>query len=229
MDINETMKALKALPGEMKRITDENRQMSDEIERLNVELGKALASNEEMTDKNKQLEDDLSRERLTTKSLQRNMQSKIDNLENEKQQMAVELEALRSEVRDLSSTDRESPANERKKPKEIIAELESQLADATQKIEDLQRDAELQKKDVAQNHIHVELLEEGVKDFTEETNVDKGHEFFMALNDVLAGHAAWIPSMKRMKAYFKKQRIRQRKESGTQINTKDSTQNFYIK
>lgn len=229
MDINETMKALKALPGEMKRITDENRQMSDEIERLNVELGKALASNEEMTDKNKQLEEDLSRERLTTKSVQRNMQSKIDNLENEKHQMADELEALRSEVRDLSSTDRESPANERKKPKEIIAELESQLADATQKIEDLQRDAELQKKDVAQNHIQVELLEEGVKDFTEETSVDKGHEFFMALNDVLAGHAAWIPSMKRMKAYFKKQRARQQKESGTQINAKDSTQNFYIK
>jgi hypothetical protein len=94
------------------------------------------------------------------------------------------------------------------------------LADATQKIEDLQRDAELQKTDVAQNHIHVELLEEGVKDFTEETNVDKGHEFFMALNDVLAGHAAWIPSMKRMKAYFKKQRIRQTKDRASRNGNK---------
>jgi len=69
MEMSEILKAVKALPAEVKTLLDQNGQLEDEVERLNFELGKALASNEEMTDKNKQLEEDLSRERLTTKSV----------------------------------------------------------------------------------------------------------------------------------------------------------------
>lgn len=200
--MSEMLKALKGLPAEVKRLLDENGQLVDEVDRLNSELGHTQMSLEEQSDKVKELEEELAHERVTAKSKQRNYQSQIDTLEKEKQQMAEENEALRQRLKELS--EREPQATESKKAKETIANLQEEVACLKQKLESQQQELDDLKVSVENDYVPVAIIEEGVRDYTEETDAEQGHDIFIILNLLLAGNIPWAKCTRRLKAFFKK-------------------------
>ena len=200
--MNEMLKALKGLPAEVKRLLDENGQLVDEVDRLNSELGHTQMSLEEQSDKVKELEEELAHERVTAKSKQRNFQSQIDTLEKEKQQMAEENEALRQKLKELS--EREPQATESKKAKETIANLQEEVACLKQKLESQQQELDDLKVSVENDYVPVAIIEEGVRDYAEETDAEQGHDIFIILNLLLAGNIPWAKCTRRLKAFFKK-------------------------
>ena len=200
--MNEMLKALKGLPAEVKKLLDENGQLVDEVDRLNSELGHTQMSLEEQSDKVKELEEELAHERVTAKSKQRNYQSQIDTLEKEKQQMAEENEVLRQRLKELS--EREPQATESKKAKETIANLQEEVACLKQKLESQQQELDDLKVSVENDYVPVAIIEEGVRDYTEETDPDQGHAIYIILNAVLAGNIPWGRCTRRLKAFFKK-------------------------
>ena len=200
--MNEMLKALKGLPAEVKRLLDENGQLVDEVDRLNSELGHTQMSLEEQSDKVKELEEELAHERVTTKSKQRNYQSQIDTLEKEKQQLAEENEALRQRLKELS--EREPQATESKKAKETIANLQGEVACLKQKLESQQQELDDLKVSVENDYVPVAIIEEGIRDYAEETDAEQGHDIFIILNLLLAGNIPWAKCTRRLKAFFKK-------------------------
>lgn len=202
MEMSEMLKALKGLPAEVKRLLDENGQLVDEVDRLNSELGHTQMSLEEQSDKVKELEEELAHERVTAKSKQRNFQSQIDTLEKEKQQMAEENEALRQKLKELS--EREPQATESKKAKETIANLQEEVACLKQKLESQQQELDDLKVSVENDYVPVAIIEEGVRDYAEETDAEQGHDIFIILNLLLAGNIPWAKCTRRLKAFFKK-------------------------
>ena len=202
MGMNEMLKALKGLPAEVKRLLDENGQLVDEVDRLNSELGHTQMSLEEQTDKVKELEEELAHERVTAKSKQRNYQSQIDTLEKEKQQMAEENETLRQRLKELS--EREPQATESKKAKETIANLQGEVACLKQKLESQQQELDDLKVSVENDYVPVAIIEEGIRDYAEETDAEQGHDIFIILNLLLAGNIPWAKCTRRLKAFFKK-------------------------
>ena len=202
MGMNEMLKALKGLPAEVKRLLDENGQLVDEVDRLNSELGHTQMSLEEQSDKVKELEEELAHERVTAKSKQRNFQSQIDTLEKEKQQMAEENEALRQRLKELS--EREPQATESKKAKETIANLQGEVACLKQKLESQQQELDDLKVSVENDYVPVAIIEEGIRDYAEETDAEQGHDIFIILNLLLAGNIPWAKCTRRLKAFFKK-------------------------
>ena len=202
MEISEMLKAVKALPAEVKTLLDQNGQLVDEVERLNSELGHTQLNLDETSDKVKELEDELAHERVTAKSIQRSLQSKIDNLEKEKQQLAEELEALQQKVNDNS--DSEPLVKESKKAKETIAKLQDEVESMRSKYESALQELEELKESVEKDYVPVSLLEEGVKDYSEETDPEQGHYIFIILNVLLAGNTPWGRCARRLKAHFKK-------------------------
>ena len=202
MGMNEMLKALKGLPAEVKRLLDENGQLVDEVDRLNSELGHTQMSLEEQSDKVKELEEELAHERVTAKSKQRNFQSQIDTLEKEKQQMAEENEALRQKLKELS--EREPQATESKKAKETIANLQEEVACLKQKLEIQQQELDDLKVSVENDYVPVAIIEEGIRDYAEETDAEQGHDIFIILNLLLAGNIPWAKCTRRLKAFFKK-------------------------
>ena len=200
--MNEMLKALKGLPAEVKRLLDENGQLVDEVDRLNSELGHTQMSLEEQSDKVKELEEELAHERVTAKSKQRNFQSQIDTLEKEKQQMAEENEALRQKLKELS--EREPQATESKKAKETIANLQGEVACLKQKLESQQQELDDLKVSVENDYVPVAIIEEGIRDYAEETDAEQGHDIFIILNLLLAGNIPWAKCTRRLKAFFKK-------------------------
>lgn len=200
--MNEMLKALKGLPAEVKRLLDENGQLVDEVDRLNSELGHTQMSLEEQSDKVKELEEELAHERVTAKSKQRNYQSQIDTLEKEKQQMAEENEALRQRLKELS--EREPQATESKKAKETIANLQGEVACLKQKLESQQQELDDLKVSVENDYVPVAIIEEGIRDYAEETDAEQGHDIFIILNLLLAGNIPWAKCTRRLKAFFKK-------------------------
>ena len=200
--MNEMLKALKGLPAEVKRLLDENGQLVEEVDRLNSELGHTQMSLEEQTDKVKELEEELAHERVTAKSKQRNFQSQIDTLEKEKQQMAEENEALRQKLKELS--EREPQATESKKAKETIANLQEEVACLKQKLESQQQELDDLKVSVENDYVPVAIIEEGIRDYAEETDAEQGHDIFIILNLLLAGNIPWAKCTRRLKAFFKK-------------------------
>jgi DNA repair exonuclease SbcCD ATPase subunit len=204
MGMNEMLKALKGLPAEVKRLLDENGQLVDEVDRLNSELGHTQMSLEEQSDKVKALEEELAHERVTTKSKQRNFQSQIDVLEKEKQQLAEENEALRQRLQEFS--EREPQAKESKKAKETIANLQEEVAGMTQKLEAQQQEMDDLKASVENDYVPVAIIEEGLRDYTEETDPEQGHAIYVTLNAVLAGNIPWAKCTRRLRAFFKKAR-----------------------
>ena len=202
MGMNEMLKALKGLPAEVKRLLDENGQLVDEVDRLNSELGHTQMSLEEQSDKVKELEEELAHERVTAKSKQRNFQSQIDTLEKEKQQMAEENEALRQKLKELS--EREPQATESKKAKETIANLQEEVACLKQKLESQQQELDDLKVSVENDYVPVAIIEEGIRDYAEETDAEQGHDIFIILNLLLAGNIPWAKCTRRLKAFFKK-------------------------
>lgn len=218
--MNEMLKALKGLPAEVKKLLDENGQLVDEVDRLNSELGHTQMSLEEQTDKVKELEEELAHERVTAKSKQRNYQSQIDTLEKEKQQMAEENETLRQRLKELS--EREPQATESKKAKETIANLQEEVACLKQKLESQQQELDDLKVSVENDYVPVAIIEEGVRDYTEETDPDQGHAIYVTLNAVLAGNIPWGRCTRRLKAFFKKVK----KEDNQLKKTPDITNKF---
>ena len=202
MEMSEMLKALKGLPAEVKRLLDENGQLVDEVDRLNSELGHTQMSLEEQSDKVKELEEELAHERVTAKSKQRNYQSQIDTLEKEKQQMAEENEALRQRLKELS--EREPQATESKKAKETIANLQEEVACLKQKLESQQQELDDLKVSVENDYVPVAIIEEGIRDYAEETDAEQGHDIFIILNLLLAGNIPWAKCTRRLKAFFKK-------------------------
>ena len=202
MEMSEMLKALKGLPAEVKRLLDENGQLVDEVDRLNSELGHTQMSLEEQSDKVKELEEELAHERVTAKSKQRNFQSQIDTLEKEKQQMAEENEALRQKLKELS--EREPQATESKKAKETIANLQEEVACLKQKLEIQQQELDDLKVSVENDYVPVAIIEEGIRDYAEETDAEQGHDIFIILNLLLAGNIPWAKCTRRLKAFFKK-------------------------
>lgn len=202
MGMNEMLKALKGLPAEVKRLLDENGQLVDEVDRLNSELGHTQMSLEEQSDKVKELEEELAHERVTAKSKQRNFQSQIDTLEKEKQQMAEENEALRQKLKELS--EREPQATESKKAKETIANLQEEVACLKQKLVSQQQELDDLKVSVENDYVPVAIIEEGIRDYAEETDAEQGHDIFIILNLLLAGNIPWAKCTRRLKAFFKK-------------------------
>ena len=200
--MNEMLKALKGLPAEVKRLLDENGQLVDEVDRLNSELGHTQMSLEEQSDKVKELEEELAHERVTAKSKQRNFQSQIDTLEKEKQQMAEENEALRQKLKELS--EREPQATESKKAKETIANLQEEVACLKQKLVSQQQELDDLKVSVENDYVPVAIIEEGIRDYAEETDAEQGHDIFIILNLLLAGNIPWAKCTRRLKAFFKK-------------------------
>lgn len=200
--MNEMLKALKGLPAEVKKLLDENGQLVDEVDRLNSELGHTQMSLEEQSDKVKELEEELAHERVTAKSKQRNFQSQIDTLEKEKQQMAEENEALRQKLKELS--EREPQATESKKAKETIANLQEEVACLKQKLESQQQELDDLKVSVENDYVPVAIIEEGIRDYAEETDAEQGHDIFIILNLLLAGNIPWAKCTRRLKAFFKK-------------------------
>ena len=196
MEMSEMLKALKGLPAEVKRLLDENGQLVDEVDRLNSELGHTQMSLEEQSDK--------AHERVTTKSKQRNYQSQIDTLEKEKQQLAEENEVLRQKLKEIS--ERDPQATESKKAKETIANLQSEVACLKQKLEGTQQELDDLKVSVENDYVPVAIIEEGVRDYTEETDPDQGHAIYIILNAVLAGNIPWAKCTRRLRAFFKKAR-----------------------
>lgn len=202
MEMSEMLKALKGLPAEVKRLLDENGQLVDEVDRLNSELGHTQMSLEEQSDKVKELEEELAHERVTAKSKQRNFQSQIDTLEKERQQMAEENEALRQKLKELS--EREPQATESKKAKETIANLQEEVACLKQKLESQQQELDDLKVSVENDYVPVAIIEEGIRDYAEETDAEQGHDIFIILNLLLAGNIPWAKCTRRLKAFFKK-------------------------
>ena len=200
--MSEMLKALKGLPAEVKRLLDENGQLVDEVDRLNSELGHTQMSLEEQSDKVKELEEELAHERVTAKSKQRNFQSQIDTLEKEKQQMAEENEALRQRLKELS--ERDPQATESKKAKETIANLQEEVACLKQKLESQQQELDDLKVSVENDYVPVAIIEEGIRDYAEETDAEQGHDIFIILNLLLAGNIPWAKCTRRLKAFFKK-------------------------
>ena len=200
--MSEMLKALKGLPAEVKRLLDENGQLVEEVDRLNSELGHTQMSLEEQSDKVKELEEELAHERVTAKSKQRNFQSQIDTLEKEKQQMAEENEALRQKLKELS--EREPQATESKKAKETIANLQEEVACLKQKLESQQQELDDLKVSVENDYVPVAIIEEGIRDYAEETDAEQGHDIFIILNLLLAGNIPWAKCTRRLKAFFKK-------------------------
>lgn len=200
--MSEMLKALKGLPAEVKRLLDENGQLVEEVDRLNSELGHTQMSLEEQSDKVKELEEELAHERVTAKSKQRNFQSQIDTLEKEKQQMAEENEALRQRLKELS--EREPQATESKKAKETIANLQEEVACLKQKLESQQQELDDLKVSVENDYVPVAIIEEGIRDYAEETDAEQGHDIFIILNLLLAGNIPWAKCTRRLKAFFKK-------------------------
>ena len=200
--MNEMLKALKGLPAEVKRLLDENGQLVDEVDSLNSEMGQTQMSLEEQSDKVKELAEELAHERVTAKSKQRNFQSQIDTLEKEKQQMAEENEALRQKLKELS--EREPQATESKKAKETIANLQEEVACLKQKLESQQQELDDLKVSVENDYVPVAIIEEGVRDYAEETDAEQGHDIFIILNLLLAGNIPWAKCTRRLKAFFKK-------------------------
>lgn len=200
--MNEMLKALKGLPAEVKKLLDENGQLVDEVDRLNSELGHTQMSLEEQADKVKELEEELAHERVTAKSKQRNYQSQIDTLEKEKQLMAEENEALRQRLKELS--EREPQATESKKAKETIANLQGEVACLKQKLESQQQELDELKVSVENDYVPVAIIEEGIRDYAEETDAEQGHDIFIILNLLLAGNIPWAKCTRRLKAFFKK-------------------------
>lgn len=204
MGMNEMLKALKGLPAEVKRLLDENGQLVEEVDRLNSELGHTQMSLEEQSDKVKALEEELAHERVTTKSKQRNFQSQIDVLEKEKQQLAEENEALRQRLQEFS--EREPQAKESKKAKETIANLQEEVAGMTQKLEAQQQEMDDLKASVENDYVPMAIIEEGLRDYTEETDPEQGHAIYVTLNAVLAGNIPWAKCTRRLRVFFKKAR-----------------------
>lgn len=202
MEMSEMLKALKGLPAEVKRLLDENGQLVDEVDRLNSELGHTQMSLEEQSDKVKELEEELAHERVTAKSKQRNYQSQIDTLEKEKQLMAEENESLRQRLKELS--EREPQATESKKAKETIANLQGEVACLKQKLESQQQELDDLKVSVENDYVPVAIIEEGIRDYAEETDAEQGHDIFIILNLLLAGNIPWAKCTRRLKAFFKK-------------------------
>lgn len=200
--MSEMLKALKGLPAEVKRLLDENGQLVDEVDRLNSELGHTQMSLEEQSDKVKELEEELAHERVTAKSKQRNYQSQIDTLEKEKQLMAEENETLRQRLKELS--EREPQATESKKAKETIANLQGEVACLKQKLESQQQELDDLKVSVENDYVPVAIIEEGIRDYAEETDAEQGHDIFIILNLLLAGNIPWAKCTRRLKAFFKK-------------------------
>ena len=200
--MSEMLKALKGLPAEVKRLLDENGQLVDEVDRLNSELGHTQMSLEEQSDKVKELEEELAHERVTAKSKQRNFPSQIDTLEKEKQQMAEENEALRQRLKELS--ERDPQATESKKAKETIANLQEEVACLKQKLESQQQELDDLKVSVENDYVPVAIIEEGIRDYAEETDAEQGHDIFIILNLLLAGNIPWAKCTRRLKAFFKK-------------------------
>ena len=60
------------------------------------------------------------------------------------------------------------------------------------------------KASVDKDYIPVATIEEGVRDYAEETDPKQGHDVFVILNVLLAGSMPWGKCSKRLKAYFKK-------------------------
>ena len=202
MGMNEMLKVLKGLPAEVKKLLDENGQLVDEVDRLNSELGHTQMSLEEQSDKVKELEEELAHERVTAKSKQRNFQSQIDTLEKEKQQMAEEMEVMRQKLAEIS--EREPQATESKKAKETIANLQEEVACLKQKLEIQQQELDDLKVSVENDYVPVAIIEEGIRDYAEETDAEQGHDIFIILNLLLAGNIPWAKCTRRLKAFFKK-------------------------
>ena len=196
------LKVLKGLPAEVKKLLDENGQLVDEVDRLNAEMEQKIITLEEKSDKVKVLEDELAHERVSSKSIQRNLQSQIDAIEKEKQQMAEQLEVLRQKLKEDS--EREPSATESKKAKETIAKLQDEVDCLKQKNEGTQQELDDLKASVEKDYVPVALIEEGVRDYVEETDAEQGHDIFVVLNVLLAGNIPWGRCAKRMKTFFKK-------------------------
>ena len=139
---------------------------------------------------------------MTAKSKQRNFQSQIDTLEKEKQQMAEENEALRQKLKELS--EREPQATESKKAKETIANLQEEVACLKQKLESQQQELDDLKVSVENDYVPVAIIEEGIRDYAEETDAEQGHDIFIILNLLLAGNIPWAKCTRRLKAFFNK-------------------------
>jgi len=202
MELSEMLKAVKALPAEVRGLLDQNGQLEDEVGRLNAVLKQTTGSLEMQSDKVKELEDELAHVRVEAKSVQRNLQSQLDAVEKEKQLMSEELQRLRLKLSE--DFEREPLANESRKAKETIAKLQDELDCLKQKYEKMQQEYDDFKDSVEKDYVPVALIEEGVRDYSEETDPEQGHSIFVVINVLLAGNMPWGKSAKRLKAYFKK-------------------------
>lgn len=82
--------------------------------------------------------------------------------------------------------------------------MQADVDDLKQKCENTQQDFDELKASVDKDYIPVATIEEGVRDYAEETDPKQGHDVFVILNVLLAGSMPWGKCSKRLKAYFKK-------------------------
>ena len=109
-----------------------------------------------------------------------------------------------------------------KKAKETIANLQEEVACLKQKLESQQQELDDLKVSVENDYVPVAIIEEGVRDYTEETDPDQGHAIYVTLNAVLAGNIPWGRCTRRLKAFFKKVK----KEDNQLKKTPDITNKF---
>ena len=95
-------------------------------------------------------------------------------------------------------------ALESKKAKETIANLQGEVACLKQKLESQQQELDDLKVSVENDYVPVAIIEEGIRDYAEETDAEQGHNIFIILNLLLAGNIPWAKCTRRLKAFFKK-------------------------
>ena len=75
---------------------------------------------------------------------------------------------------------------------------------AQQKLESQQQELDDLKVSVENDYVPVAIIEEGIRDYAEETDAEQGHDIFIILNLLLAGNIPWAKCTRRLKAFFKK-------------------------
>ena len=78
------------------------------------------------------------------------------------------------------------------------------MACLKQKLESQQQELDDLKVSVENDYVPVAIIEEGVRDYAEETDAEQGHDIFIILNLLLAGNIPWAKCTRRLKAFFKK-------------------------
>ena len=72
--------------------------------------------------------------------------------------------------------------------------------------QDLLKEVKNLRKNIEDNYIEAQHLEESIKDYTDEKGYDEAYEIFERLNTLLAGVDAWTAAFKRLKKFFKEKK-----------------------